>query len=129
MHAIDVNHELSVLRQKSSKQSDTIHELEGKLHASEKRCNTLEQQAQQQQAQQQQQQRGTTSRSSTPDRGSTLYDRRTRIPRTPSVGGNMNGLASTNSNPVKMVQDMVSRVRVSLNFIIMQEKVLLTMCM
>ncbi|KAJ8661585.1 hypothetical protein O0I10_002853 [Lichtheimia ornata] len=106
----DVNHELSVLRQKSSKQSDTIHDLEGKLHASEKRCNTLEQQAQQQQAQQQQQQ-GTTSRSSTPDRGSTLYDRRTRIPRTPSVGGNMNGLASTNSNPVKMVQDMVSRVR------------------
>lgn len=120
MHAIDVNHELSVLRQKSSKQSDTIHDLEGKLHASEKRCNTLEQQAQQQQAQQQQQQ-GTTSRSSTPDRGSTLYDRRTRIPRTPSVGGNMNGLASTNSNPVKMVQDMVSRVRVSLN-VVMQER-------
>ena len=111
MHSIDVNHELSVLRQKSAKQSDTIHELEGKLHTSEKRCNTLEQQAQQQQSQQQQ----GTSRASTPDRGSTLYDRRTRIPRTPSVGGNMNGLASTNSNPVKMVQDMVSRVRVSLN--------------
>ncbi|KAI9253468.1 hypothetical protein BDA99DRAFT_563049 [Phascolomyces articulosus] len=107
----DVNHELSVLRQQSSKQSEIIQEMESKLDSSERTCKDLQRQVDQHQ------QNAANSRSPTPDRpGSLHYDpsfsRRTRIPRTNSIGGNMNG-ASINSasNPVKMVQEMVGRVR------------------
>ncbi|KAI9479508.1 hypothetical protein BDB00DRAFT_858866 [Zychaea mexicana] len=105
----DVNHELSVSRQRSTKQAETIQDLESKLDSSERSCKDLQRQLDRHQ------QNGSPSRSSTPDRlGSMQYDptygRRTRIPRTNSIGGNMNGVNSA-SNPVKMVQEMVGRVR------------------
>lgn len=58
------------------------------------------------------------NRSPTPDRGTNYYDpysrsRSTRIPRTPTTGS-----LSASSNPVKMVQEMVGRVRVSIHIII-----------
>ncbi|KAI9358146.1 hypothetical protein BD770DRAFT_364484 [Pilaira anomala] len=96
----EVNQELSVLRNQSSKQTDFIGELESKLEEMEKKNR-------QQAAIQQQQQ----NRSPTPDRGPNYYDpysrnRTTRIPRTPTSGS-----LSASSNPVKMVQEMVGRVR------------------
>ncbi|GAA5816951.1 hypothetical protein MFLAVUS_010486 [Mucor flavus] len=96
----EVNQELSVLRNQSSKQTDFIGELESKLEEMEKKNR-------QQAAIQQQQQ----NRSPTPDRGANYYDpysrnRTTRIPRTPTSGS-----LSASSNPVKMVQEMVGRVR------------------
>ena len=101
---LEVNQELSVLRNQSSKQTDFIGELESKLEEMEKKNR-------QQAAIQQQQQ----NRSPTPDRGPNYYDpysrnRTTRIPRTPTSGS-----LSASSNPVKMVQEMVGRVRVSFN--------------
>ncbi|KAF7720813.1 NADH:ubiquinone oxidoreductase [Apophysomyces ossiformis] len=100
----EVNTELAVLRDKSSKQSEFIQELENKLEDSEKSRKDLLQQQQ---------------RAGTPERGNYYYEpynrtNRTRIPRTPSIGGNMNGMStisSASSNPVKMVQEMVGRVR------------------
>ncbi|GAA5798775.1 hypothetical protein EDC94DRAFT_679235 [Helicostylum pulchrum] len=97
----EVNQELSVLRNQSSKQTDFIGELESKLEDMEKKNR-------QQAAIQQQQQQ---NRSPTPDRGANYYDpysrnRTTRIPRTPTSGS-----LSASSNPVKMVQEMVGRVR------------------
>ncbi|KAG2231865.1 hypothetical protein BDF21DRAFT_415700 [Thamnidium elegans] len=96
----EVNQELSVLRNQSSKQTEFIGELESKLEEMEKKNR-------QQAAIQQQQQ----NRSPTPDRGANYYDpysrnRTTRIPRTPTSGS-----LSASSNPVKMVQEMVGRVR------------------
>ncbi|KAG2227861.1 hypothetical protein INT45_002099, partial [Circinella minor] len=104
----DVNHELAVYRQRSTKQAETIQEMENKLESSERSCKDLKRKLDQHQ-----QQDG--SRSTTPDRlGSLQYDptysRRTRIPRTNSIGGGLNG-ANSASNPVKMVQEMVGRVR------------------
>jgi hypothetical protein len=99
----EVNQELSVMRSQSSKQTEFIGELESKLEEMEKKNR-------QQAAINQQQQ----NRSPTPDRGTNYYDpysrnRTTRIPRTPTSGS-----LSASSNPVKMVQEMVGRVRVSL---------------
>lgn len=104
---IEVNQELSVMRNQSSKQSEFIAELEGKLEEMEKKSR---QQAAQQAAQQQ-----NMNRSPTPDRATNYYDpysrnRSTRIPRTPAAPGAL----SASSNPVKMVQEMVGRVRVSI---------------
>ncbi|KAL1933483.1 hypothetical protein VTP01DRAFT_7573 [Rhizomucor pusillus] len=105
----DANHELSVLRHKSTKQADTIQELERKLETSEKKCSDLEQEIQHLQ------QQAGPSRSSTPDRTSIANDplmmRRSRIPRNPSVSFGGPGTISTSSNPVKMVQEMVGRVK------------------
>ncbi|KAI8638385.1 hypothetical protein BD408DRAFT_423103 [Parasitella parasitica] len=96
----EVNQELSVLRNQSSKQSDYIVELESKIEEVEKKNR--------QQMQQQQQQQ---NRSPTPEAASGYYDpysrsRSTRIPRTQTSGS-----LSASSNPVKMVQEMVGRVR------------------
>ncbi|KAI9474136.1 MAG: hypothetical protein EXX96DRAFT_580720 [Benjaminiella poitrasii] len=97
----EVNQELTVLRKQSSKQSEYISELEHKVEEAEKKNR------QQQQLQQQQQ-----NRSPTPESGTHYYEsfsrnnRSTRIPRTPTTGS-----LSTSSNPVKMVQEMVGRVR------------------
>lgn len=90
------------MRGQSSKQTEFIGELESKLEEMEKKNR-------QQAAINQQQQ----NRSPTPDRGTNYYDpysrnRTTRIPRTPTSGS-----LSASSNPVKMVQEMVGRVRVS----------------
>ena len=99
---IEVNQELSVLRNQSSKQVDFIGELEGKIEDMEKKSRQQAALAQQQQ-----------NRSPTPDKNANYYDpysrtRSTRIPRTPTAGS-----ISASSNPVKMVQEMVGRVRVS----------------
>lgn len=96
----EVNQELSVLRSQSAKQVEFIGELENKMEE-------LQKKNRQQAAQQQQQQ----NRSPTPDRGTNYYDpysrtRSTRIPRTSTSGS-----LSASSNPVKMVQEMVGRVR------------------
>ncbi|CEP07488.1 hypothetical protein [Parasitella parasitica] len=93
----EVNQELSVLRGQSSKQSDYIMELENKIEEVEKKNR--------QQMQHQQ------NRSPTPEAGGSYYDpysrsRSTRIPRTQTSGS-----LSASSNPVKMVQEMVGRVR------------------
>lgn len=93
------------MRTQYEKQSEFINELEGKLTDAEKRNKEHKHQQQQQQQQQ--------DRSSTPDSShSSLYDpysrpRSTRLPRTST-----NGSLSSSSNPVKMVQEMVGRVRV-----------------
>ncbi|KAI7907911.1 uncharacterized protein BX663DRAFT_539305 [Cokeromyces recurvatus] len=93
----EVNQELSVLRKQSTKQSEYIMELEHKVEDAEKK-NRKQQQLQQ-------------NRSLTPESGTGYYEsysrnRSTRIPRTPTTGS-----FSTSSNPVKMVQEMVGRVR------------------
>ncbi|CAO3599605.1 unnamed protein product [Absidia cylindrospora] len=114
----EVNQELSVYRNKSSKQRTRLEDMESQLELANKKNNELQEQHNilQQQQQQQQQHIGNdgSSRSSTPDNNKpTQYyyesynPRRSRIPR----NGTQNGLASTNTNPVKMVQDMVGRVR------------------
>ncbi|KAI8329781.1 hypothetical protein EDC96DRAFT_529175 [Choanephora cucurbitarum] len=96
----EVHQELAVLRTQSAKQQEYIGELENKIEEVEKKNR-------QQAALQEQQQR-----SPTPDRASSgFYDpysrsRATRIPRTSASGS-----ISTSSNPVKMVQEMVGRVR------------------
>ncbi|KAL9542919.1 hypothetical protein MBANPS3_008368 [Mucor bainieri] len=96
----EVNQELSVLRSQSAKQSDYIGELENKIESVEKKNRQQSQQMLQQQ-----------NRSPTPEAGGNYYDpysrtRSTRIPRTPTSGS-----LSSSSNPVKMVQEMVGRVR------------------
>ncbi|KAF1801551.1 hypothetical protein V8B55DRAFT_1471814 [Mucor lusitanicus] len=96
----EVNQELSVLRSQSAKQSEYIGELENKLENVEKKNRQQSQQMQQQQ-----------NRSPTPETAGNYYDpysrtRSTRIPRTPTSGS-----LSSSSNPVKMVQEMVGRVR------------------
>lgn len=93
-----MNSELSVLRTQYGKQSEFVNELENKLQEAEKK--NREQQQQQE-------------RSDTPDSVNSFYDpygrpRSTRLPRTST-----NGTLSNSSNPVKMVQEMVGRVRVS----------------
>jgi hypothetical protein len=99
---LEVNQELSVMRNQSSKQSEFIAELEGKIEEMEKRNRQQAAAAAQQQ-----------NRSPTPDRQATNYydpysrNRSTRIPRTPGAPGAI----SASSNPVKMVQEMVGRVR------------------
>jgi hypothetical protein len=103
-YCIEVNQELSVLRSQSSKQTEYIGELENKIDEIEKK-NRQQAAINQQQLQ---------NRSPTPDRGTNYYDpysrnRTTRIPRTPTSGS-----LSASSNPVKMVQEMVGRVRVSI---------------
>ncbi|KAI8095068.1 uncharacterized protein B0P05DRAFT_524573 [Gilbertella persicaria] len=95
----EAHQELSVLRSQSSKQQEYIEELENKVEEVEKKNR--------QQAALNEQQ----NRSPTPDRGSGYYDpysrnRTTRIPRTSASGS-----LSASSNPVKMVQEMVGRVR------------------
>jgi hypothetical protein len=91
-----VNSELSVLRIQYGKQAEFVNELENKLSEAEKK--NREQKHQQE-------------RAGTPD-SSNYYDysrpRSTRLPRTST-----NGTLSNSSNPVKMVQEMVGRVRVS----------------
>lgn len=91
-----------MLRSQSVKQTEYIGELENKIDAVEKK-NRQQAAINQQQLQ---------NRSPTPDRGTNYYDpysrnRTTRIPRTPTSGS-----LSASSNPVKMVQEMVGRVRV-----------------
>lgn len=98
----EVNQELSVLRSQSAKQSEYIGELENKIEDVEKKNRQQSQQMQQQQ-----------NRSPTPETAGNYYDpysrtRSTRIPRTQTSGS-----LSSSSNPVKMVQEMVGRVRVS----------------
>lgn len=98
----EVNQELSVLRSQSAKQSEYIGELENKIEDVEKKNRQQSQQMQQRQ-----------NRSPTPETAGNYYDpysrtRSTRIPRTPTSGS-----LSSSSNPVKMVQEMVGRVRVS----------------
>lgn len=82
----EVNQELSVSRAQETKQREFISELENKLEELEKKNRH---------------QLAMNNRSSTPD-----FDpynaRQSRVPRNSSA-----------SNPVKMVQDMVGRVRVS----------------
>jgi hypothetical protein len=114
----DVNHELSVLQDKHSRLDEANQELESKLSSSEKQNTELNSKLQQQLT------RSPSSRASTPDRTSGYYEptlsrmptHRSRIPRTSGIPGASNiGNSSTytgNSNPVKMVQDMVGRVRV-----------------
>lgn len=114
----DVNHELSVLQDKHTKLDDANQDLESKLTSSEKQNVELQNKLQQQLT------RSPSSRASTPDRTSGYYEptlsrmptHRSRIPRTSGIPGSSNiGNASTytgNNNPVKMVQDMVGRVRV-----------------
>ncbi|CAO3624875.1 unnamed protein product [Cunninghamella blakesleeana] len=106
----EVNQELSVLRNKATKQHDIIQNLENKLEATDKKNNDL--QNQNQQLQQQVQRNEDSSRSTTPDNKSAqfYYDKRTRIPRNGSTLSSSNAI-SANSNPVKMVQEMVGRVR------------------
>ncbi|KAG2172366.1 hypothetical protein INT43_004908 [Umbelopsis isabellina] len=113
----DVNHELSVLQDKHTKLDDANQDLESKLSSSEKQNAELQNKLQQQLT------RSPSSRASTPDRTSGYYEptlsrmptHRSRIPRTSGIPGSSNiGNASTytgNNNPVKMVQDMVGRVR------------------
>ncbi|KAM3581025.1 NADH:ubiquinone oxidoreductase [Umbelopsis sp. WA50703] len=113
----DVNHELSVLQDKHSRLDEANQELESKLSSSEKQNTELNSKLQQQLT------RSPSSRASTPDRTSGYYEptlsrmptHRSRIPRTSGIPGASNiGNSSTytgNSNPVKMVQDMVGRVR------------------
>ncbi|KAK4514034.1 Glutaminyl-tRNA synthetase [Mucor velutinosus] len=96
----EVNQELSVLRSQSAKQSEYIGELENKIEDVEKKNRQQSQQMQQRQ-----------NRSPTPETAGNYYDpysrtRSTRIPRTPTSGS-----LSSSSNPVKMVQEMVGRVR------------------
>ncbi|KAG2211457.1 hypothetical protein INT46_000281 [Mucor plumbeus] len=96
----EVNQELSVLRSQSCKQSEYIGELENKIDDVEKKNRQQSHQMQQQQ-----------NRSPTPETAGNYYDpysrtRSTRIPRTPASGS-----LSASSNPVKMVQEMVGRVR------------------
>ncbi|KAL7309640.1 NADH:ubiquinone oxidoreductase [Mucor circinelloides] len=96
----EVNQELSVLRSQSAKQSEYIGELENKIENVEKKNRQQSQQMQQQQ-----------NRSPTPETAGNYYDpysrtRSTRIPRTQTSGS-----LSSSSNPVKMVQEMVGRVR------------------
>lgn len=90
------------MRSQSSKQSEYIGELENKIDDVEKKNRQQSHQMQQQQ-----------NRSPTPETAGNYYDpysrtRSTRIPRTPTSGS-----LSASSNPVKMVQEMVGRVRVS----------------
>lgn len=103
----EVNSELSVLRIQYGKQAEFVNELENKLAEAEKK-HREQQQQQQKQLQQQQE------RSGTPDSSNSFYDsysrpRSTRLPRTST-----NGSLSSSSNPVKMVQEMVGRVRVNI---------------
>ncbi|KAI9030964.1 hypothetical protein CLU79DRAFT_732239 [Phycomyces nitens] len=102
----EVHHELAVMRDKSAKQSDALQELENKLEDSEKKCGELQHQHQLHLA--------SAARSTTPDRANGHYyepysriTNRTRIPKTPNGAP----LSAASSNPVKMVQEMVGRVR------------------
>ncbi|KAI8342837.1 hypothetical protein BC941DRAFT_149406 [Chlamydoabsidia padenii] len=109
----EVNQELSVYRNKTSKQKTRLEDIESQLEATNRKNKELEEHQryllqQQQQQQQQQNNSDTSSRPSTPDKSyyyETYQPRRTRIPRSPT------GFNSPNTNPVKMVQDMVGRVR------------------
>ncbi|KAI8988813.1 hypothetical protein BDB01DRAFT_888833 [Pilobolus umbonatus] len=92
----EVNQELSVSRVQASKLNDHIGELENKLEEAEKKIRQSAMEG---------------DRASTPDRMGNYYDpystngRISRIPRTSTIG------SSSTSNPVKMVQEMVGRVR------------------
>jgi hypothetical protein len=87
------------MRNQASKQSDIIGELENKLEETEKKHKHAMME---------------NNRASTPESATTNYfdpysrSNRTRISRTPIPGS-----ISASSNPVKMVQEMVGRVRVS----------------
>ncbi|KAI9304019.1 hypothetical protein BJ944DRAFT_256500 [Cunninghamella echinulata] len=114
----EVNQELSVLRNKTAKQHDLLQGFEHKLEDANKKNNDLEKQNENLQLQLQRKD-DDSSRSTTPDLHKPLsssnnyYDtynpRRTRIPRNGSTASPT--LSSTNANPVKMVQEMVGRVR------------------
>jgi hypothetical protein len=104
-----------VLQDKQSKLEETNQDLENKLSSSERQNTDLQNKLQQQLT------RSPSSRASTPDRTSGYYEptlnrmptHRSRIPRTSGVPGTGSPTYTGNSNPVKMVQDMVGRVRVS----------------
>ncbi|KAG2174556.1 hypothetical protein INT44_006819 [Umbelopsis vinacea] len=109
----DVNHELAVLQDKHTKLDETNQDLENKLSSSERQNSELQNKLQQQLN------RSPSSRASTPDRTSGYYEpslnrlptHRSRIPRTSGIPGTASQTYTGNSNPVKMVQDMVGRVR------------------
>ncbi|KAI8081274.1 uncharacterized protein BX664DRAFT_340014 [Halteromyces radiatus] len=107
----EVNQELAVLRTKSSKQKALIQDMETKLEIANKKSDDLQQQ--QLLHQQQHHANDDSSRSSTPDKTTQYYyesynPRRSRIPRN---GPSTTTLSSASTNPVKMVQEMVGRVR------------------
>ncbi|CAO3689075.1 unnamed protein product [Umbelopsis ramanniana] len=109
----DVNHELAVLQDKHTKLDESNQDLENKLSSSERQNSDLQNKLQQQLN------RSPSSRASTPDRTSGYYEpslnrlptHRSRIPRTSGLPGTASPTYTGNSNPVKMVQDMVGRVR------------------
>ncbi|SAM01335.1 hypothetical protein [Absidia glauca] len=109
----EVQQELSVYRNKSSKQKARLEDIESQLEMANKKNKELEEH-QRYLIQQQQDNNAsdTSSRPSTPDKPMQYYydsynPRRTRIPR----NGSPTTFSSSNTNPVKMVQDMVGRVR------------------
>ncbi|CAO3608664.1 unnamed protein product [Cunninghamella echinulata] len=115
----EVNQELSVLRNKTAKQHDLLQGFEHKLEDANKKNNDLEKQNEHLQLQLQRKD-DDSSRSTTPDlhkspssSNTYYYDtynpRRTRIPRNGSMVSPTS--LSSNANPVKMVQEMVGRVR------------------
>ncbi|ORY99072.1 hypothetical protein BCR43DRAFT_513216 [Syncephalastrum racemosum] len=91
----DANHELHVLRQRTTAQVETIQDLESKLETSNKKRDEYKREAER-------------ANAATPDSGS-YNPRRSRLPRTSTLSGDPS-LTSAN-NPVKMVQEMVGRVR------------------
>lgn len=103
-----------MLQDKHAKLEETNQDLENKLTSTERQNTELQNKLQQQLT------RSPSSRASTPDRTSGYYEpslnrlptHRSRIPRTSGVPGMASPTYTGNSNPVKMVQDMVSRVRV-----------------
>ncbi|RUS14729.1 hypothetical protein BC938DRAFT_477255 [Jimgerdemannia flammicorona] len=116
----DVNIELTILRDRTAKQEDTIKETEEKLAQTERRLASLQPVT------------GTplTPRSNSPDKPSFYYEnggytgsyssrlaaareRASRIPRTSTIvnGVSQSPTLGAQSNPVKMVQEMVGRVK------------------
>ncbi|KAI8328365.1 hypothetical protein BC941DRAFT_497140 [Chlamydoabsidia padenii] len=105
----EVNQELSIYRNKATKQKAQLEEIEHQLESVTKKNKELEQEQQRLTRQ-----HNDNSRPSTPDKSSSssyYYDsynaRRSRIPR----NGSPTFSSSSSTNPVKMVQDMVGRVR------------------
>jgi hypothetical protein len=102
---------LAIFRNKASKQKARLEEMESQLEAATKKNKGLEEEHQRLVRQQH---TSDDSRPSTPDKLAPYYYesynvRRSRTPR----HGTPTTFSSPNTNPVKMVQEMVGRVRVS----------------
>lgn len=108
---VEVNQELSIFRNKTSKQKERLEEMESQLEVATKKNRDMEEEHQRLVSQQP---TNGDSRPSTPDKLAPYYYeaynlRRSRPPR----HGTPTTFSSPNTNPVKMVQEMVGRVRVS----------------